>query len=184
MLVVAFVLLNVSVGVVKIAVGRLGPRQTLYAHDILVGGDIYPSGHVSNTVVLYGVIAMIAVKHRKFATWAAVFLSVTVGLGTVYLDTHWFSDVVGGWFAGALVLLVVPSFTPAAHRWTDKAARALLARRRRRRARRAQPSAAAPPGSAGQAVGNVTPVSSAARSQSLTATSRSRDALEDRTRCG
>ncbi len=106
MLVVAFVLLNVSVGVVKIAVGRLGPRQTLYAHDILVGGDIYPSGHVSNTVVLYGVIAMIAVKHRKFATWAAVFLSVTVGLGTVYLDTHWFSDVVGGWFAGALVLLV------------------------------------------------------------------------------
>ena len=77
--------------VVKLATGRVGPRQTHNTHDILAGGDIYPSGHVSNAVVLYGLIALIAITYRKLAVSAAVFLSVTVGLGTVYLDTHWFS---------------------------------------------------------------------------------------------
>ena len=117
----ALVLLNLSVGIVKIATGRLGPLRTHQAHDVFVGGNIYPSGHVSNTVVLYGLIAWVALRYRKLAIVAAAFLSVTVGLGTVYLDTHWFSDVVGGWIAGALVLLVLPSVMPTAQRWTDSA---------------------------------------------------------------
>jgi membrane-associated phospholipid phosphatase len=170
LLVSGLVVLNVSVGIVKLATGRLGPGQTTQAHDILVGGDIYPSGHVSNAVVLYGLVAMIAIEHRKFATWLAVFLSTTVGLGTVYLDTHWFSDIVGGWFAGALVLLILPSVAPFAQRWTDKLTGALRARWRQR--------------VGVQSAKKVTPVSSPARSQSLAATSGSRDALDDRTRCG
>ena len=128
MLAVALVLLNLSVGVVKLATGRLGPLQTSNTHRIFDGGNIYPSGHVSNAVVLYGLIAMIAVNHRRPAAAVAAFLSVTVGLGTVYRDTHWFSDVVGGWIAGGLVLIAVPWAMPWAERaWNWACAR--LARR-------------------------------------------------------
>lgn len=109
--VVALVLLNLSVGVVKVATGRWGPRVTAHAHDVLAGGDIYPSGHTSNAVVLFGVLAMLAGSHRRAAALAAVWISLSVGLSTLYLDTHWVTDVLGGWLAGALVLLAVPRAT-------------------------------------------------------------------------
>lgn len=128
MLLTSLILLNISVGIVKLATGRLGPRQSSNTHDLFVGGNIYPSGHVSNTVVLYGVIALLVVNRRKLAAFGAAFLSVTVGLGTVWLGTHWFSDVVGGWLAGALVLLALPVVMPTAQRWSDR----LVARIRRR----------------------------------------------------
>jgi membrane-associated phospholipid phosphatase len=131
-LVTSLILLNASVGVVKLITGRVGPRQTHNTHDIFVGGNIYPSGHVSNAVVLYGLMAMLSINHRKVLAVAAAVISVTVGMGTIYLDTHWFSDVMGGWFAGALVLLVLPSAMPTAQRWAD----ALVERGRRRFGRR------------------------------------------------
>lgn len=191
LLAVSFVLLNLSVGIVKLATGRLGPRQTTHAHEILVGGDIYPSGHVSNAVVLYGLVALIVIGHRKPAIGAAVFLSVTVGLGTVYLDTHWFSDVVGGWFAGGLVLLALPTVMPAAQRGVDALTKRLPARFRPGAGSteiEMPPASLTPPSAqlpeAGPVHRKATPVSSAARSHSVAATPASRDALDDRTRCG
>ena len=127
-LAVGLVLLNLSVGVVKLATGRLGPSQTSNTHRIFDGGSIYPSGHVSNAVVLYGLIAMIAINHRRAAAAAAAFLSVTVGLGTVYRDTHWFSDVLGGWVAGGLVLIVIPWVMPTAERIWNGMCRRLAGR--------------------------------------------------------
>jgi len=118
-LLVALAVLNVSVGVVKVFVGRNGPLHTPNAHDVFAGGNIYPSGHTSNAVVMFGLLAWMAVRHRRAAIVAAVFLSTTVGLCTIYLDTHWFSDVVGGWLAGALVLLVLPSLLPPVERAAD-----------------------------------------------------------------
>ena len=116
----ALVVLNLSVGVVKIAVGRLGPQATGNVYAVFKGGDIFPSGHTANAVVLYGVIAMLAVQYglrfSRTMIAAAVFLSVTVGLSTIYLATHWLSDVLGGWMAGALVLLALPTLTPYAER--------------------------------------------------------------------
>jgi membrane-associated phospholipid phosphatase len=114
MLGTALVLLNLSVGVVKVATGRLGPSATHHAYSVFEGGDIYPSGHVSNAVVLYGVIAMLAVGYRRAVAVAAVAISVAIGLSTIYLDTHWLTDVLGGWLAGSLVLLALPSVMPYA----------------------------------------------------------------------
>lgn len=108
----ALLVLNVSVGIVKIWIGRIGPLRTPDTYRIFAGGDIYPSGHVSNAVVLFGILAMMSMNHRRLMTWVAVFVAVTVGLDTIYLQTHWLSDVVGGWLAGALVLLVLPSIVP------------------------------------------------------------------------
>jgi membrane-associated phospholipid phosphatase len=142
MLVTALVLLNVSVGVVKYAIGRLGPRAhehghvLVSAHDLFAGGTIYPSGHVSNAVVLYGLIVMVAMRYRKLLAAIAVLLSITIGLGTVFLDTHWFSDVMGGWLAGALVLISLPWVMPTTQRWADAGMARLRAWWRRRQASR------------------------------------------------
>jgi membrane-associated phospholipid phosphatase len=121
-LVVALLVLNVTVGIVKIFVGRNGPLHTPNAHDVFAGGNIYPSGHTANAVVLFGLLAWMAVRHRRAAIAAAAFLSASIGLCTIYLDTHWFSDVVGGWLAGALVLLVLPTLMPPAERIVDAVA--------------------------------------------------------------
>lgn len=132
---VALVLLNMTVGAVKIGMGRLGPH---YAHVIdssalFQGGGIFPSGHTANAVVTWGVLAYLAVRHRRTGAVLAGFLGTTVGLTTVYLGTHWVSDVLAGWAAGALVLLVLPLFEPVIST-ADQRMRALWTRRRALRA--------------------------------------------------
>jgi membrane-associated phospholipid phosphatase len=109
---IALVALNLSVGAVKLGIGRLGPTQTHDVYTRFAGGDIFPSGHVSNAVVLFGVLTMMSTRFKKQMVWITVFLSVTVGLTTVYLATHWLSDVIAGWIAGALVLLILPTVVP------------------------------------------------------------------------
>jgi undecaprenyl-diphosphatase len=119
MLVTALIVLNLSVGVVKLATGRIGPSATHHVHAVFEGGDIFPSGHVSNAVVLYGLIAMLAVSFRRTICLLAAVVSISVGLCTVYLDTHWVSDVLGGWLAGLLVLIALPWLMPYAQRIAD-----------------------------------------------------------------
>jgi undecaprenyl-diphosphatase len=169
MLATALVVLNLSVGVVKIWTGRLGPLATHHAYAPFEGGNIFPSGHVSNAVVLYGVLAMLAVSYRRLAAALAAIVAVTVGLCTLYLDTHWFTDVLGGWLAGALVLLVLPSLSGPVERWVDAAGRAVLAGLRRRAAK-------------GQR--NETPVSSSDLVHSCAATAGSPAAFDQPTRVG
>ncbi|MFC1418948.1 phosphatase PAP2 family protein [Streptacidiphilus cavernicola] len=111
---VALVLLNMSVGAVKIALGRLGPH---YAHvagsnELFFGGGIFPSGHTANAVVTWGVVAYLATRGRRTGSVLAGFMGFSVGLTTIYLGTHWVSDVLAGWAAGVLVMLALPLFEP------------------------------------------------------------------------
>jgi membrane-associated phospholipid phosphatase len=103
-----------SVGAVKIGTGRLGPH---YAHvygsnEIFLGGGIFPSGHTANAVVTWGVVAYLATRWRRSGAVLAGWMGLSVGATTVYLGTHWVTDVLAGWCAGALVLLVLPLFEP------------------------------------------------------------------------
>ena len=116
--VVVTLVLNVTIGVVKLAVGRLGPLQLgraagdIGASRVFDDGTIFPSGHTANAVVIWGLMALLAVRHRGIWAGVAAFLGITVGLSTIYLGTHWVSDVVAGWAAGGLVLLAVPRLMP------------------------------------------------------------------------
>ena len=131
------------------ATGRWGPLVTRQAHDVFAGGNIFPSGHTANAVVLYGVLAMVAARRwRPWLIGLAVWISVTVGLSTLYLDTHWLTDVLGGWLAGVVVLMVLPRCTD----W-------ILQRK-------------------------WIPVSSSERCHSARATTSSREARVEPTRCG
>jgi membrane-associated phospholipid phosphatase len=114
----ALTMLNLTVGSVKLATGRLGPALTTRPRAVFDGGDIFPSGHTSNAVVIFGVLAMVAVEHRRAIIALAVFVSTTVGLSTIFLDTHWVTDVLGGWLAGALVLIALPATYALLEQWT------------------------------------------------------------------
>jgi membrane-associated phospholipid phosphatase len=138
-LLVATLLTNVGVGAMKTLVGRLGPLQLGAgaglpgATEVFTpGGTIFPSGHTANAVVTWGVLVLVARGHRRLGAVLAGVVAVSVGLTTVYLGTHWLSDVVAGWCAGGLVLLALPTVVP----WAERASARVWAELGTRRARR------------------------------------------------
>jgi membrane-associated phospholipid phosphatase len=127
-LLVATLLTNIGVGAMKTMVDRLGPLQLGAgavlpgASDVFApGGTIFPSGHTANAVVAWGVLVLVARGHRRLGGALAALVAISVGLTTVYLGTHWLSDVVAGWCAGGLVLLALPTVVPWAGRVVDRA---------------------------------------------------------------
>ncbi len=112
----SLLLLNVTVGAAKIGMGRLGPHYAteIGSNEMWAGGDIFPSGHTANAVVTWGVVAYLATtpRARRTASVACAMVALGVGSTTVYLGTHWLSDVLLGWVAGLLVLLALPWFEP------------------------------------------------------------------------
>lgn len=115
-LAIALLLLNVTVGSVKLGLGRLGPHYAtqIGSAEMFAGGDIFPSGHTANAVVTWGILAYLAttpVARRWLSALSAV-VALGVGLTTVYLGTHWLSDVLLGWAAGLLILLALPWCEP------------------------------------------------------------------------
>ncbi|MER6780113.1 MULTISPECIES: phosphatase PAP2 family protein [unclassified Streptomyces] len=113
---VALLLLNITVGSVKLGLGRLGPHYAtqIGSAELFAGGDIFPSGHTANAVVTWGILAYLAsttVTRRVLSILSAV-VSLSVGATTVYLGTHWVSDVLLGWTAGLLIMLALPWFEP------------------------------------------------------------------------
>ncbi|MFF8771219.1 phosphatase PAP2 family protein [Kitasatospora sp. NPDC015120] len=135
----ALLLLNLTVGGVKIVTGRLGPHYARYvgSPELFSGGTIFPSGHTANAVVTWGVLAYLAVRWRRTGALLAGATAWSVGLTTVYLGTHWATDVLAGWAAGLLVLLSLPLLEPLV-----LAAERRLARHRGARRRRAERRAA------------------------------------------
>ncbi|MDI5971660.1 phosphatase PAP2 family protein [Streptomyces sp. SL13] len=116
----SLLLLNITVGAVKYGLGRLGPHYAtrVGSAELFMGGDIFPSGHTANAVVTWGVLAYLASTPfaRRVGSVISAMLAMGVGMTTIYLGTHWVSDVLSGWCAGLLVLLALPWFEPAVAR--------------------------------------------------------------------
>ncbi len=112
----ALLLLNVTVGAVKLGLGRLGPHYAtqIGSAELFAGGDIFPSGHTANAVVTWGILSYLATtpRARRHLSALSAVVALGVGLTTVYLGTHWLSDVLLGWAAGLLILLGLPWCEP------------------------------------------------------------------------
>jgi membrane-associated phospholipid phosphatase len=129
----ALLLLNATVGAAKYGMGRAGPHYAtlIGSNEMWKNGDIFPSGHTANAVVTWGILAYLAStpRARRWLSAVSAVISLSVGLTTVYLGTHWLSDVLLGWAAGLLVLLALPWCEPLVAR-VEALVLSLRARRR------------------------------------------------------
>lgn len=112
-IVLALVLLSVVVYQFKWGIGRTAPAfpggEFLHHPD----GESYPSGHVANAVLLWGVARWQAVEFGmpprvQRVLWVlAVVGPVLCGLSMIVLDFHWVSDAIVGAAVGVVLLGVV-----------------------------------------------------------------------------
>lgn len=104
--------LNLVVGTAKLFLGRTKPRD---GFDLIhAGGMSYPSGHASNAVLSWGVLAYLIYRYAhvdrfqgRLATAGVISISLTVCLVSLIRHTHWFSDLLGGLFIGSALLVAV-----------------------------------------------------------------------------
>jgi len=73
-------------------------------------GFSFPSGHVTSTIVLFGLLTYFIWKHWKSAdakilsSLFFVVIVIVVGFDRIYLNVHWLSDVLGSLPLGVFVL--------------------------------------------------------------------------------
>lgn len=91
-------------GWAKLLFGR--PRPELVDHLVEVGGLSFPSGHATNSAIIYLTLALLVSqivpgrRTRAYVIAVAVLLTGIVGISRVYLGVHWPSDVLAGWSIG------------------------------------------------------------------------------------
>ncbi|CAB4600933.1 unannotated protein [freshwater metagenome] len=110
--ILSFLSLNIVVFVFKYGLGRTKPRDGL---DLFgVGGMSYPSGHASNAIFIWGVIAYLIYRYAhvdryrgRLASAGVGLLAITVCVVSLVRNTHWFSDLFGGLLLGAALLVLI-----------------------------------------------------------------------------
>lgn len=104
--------LNLIVGSFKLLLGRTKPRLGI---DLIhAGGMSYPSGHASNAVLSWGILAYLIFRYAKvdryqgrLASAGVVLLSLTICIVSLIRHTHWFTDLLAGLFIGTSILIAV-----------------------------------------------------------------------------
>ena len=119
----ALAVLTAGVYALKFGIGRTAPGfpGSFLFHD---DGASFPSGHVANAVLMWGIAYWQAVEYGlpirvQHAFWALAMLGpVVTGLAMVSLDFHWATDAVVGGAVGILLLGVVHALDAVAlSRW-------------------------------------------------------------------
>jgi membrane-associated phospholipid phosphatase len=111
--VTAFVLTYITIGPLKIWAGRAAPTFTGPNKTIMFNPDAhgvtamsYPSGHMGNSLVWYGVIALLAatLRGRPLSGTEAFLIRVLpvaiLFCTTIYTGFHWLTDSVAGALLG------------------------------------------------------------------------------------
>ena len=123
--VVAFAVLTAGVYALKHGTGRTAPAfpGSYFFHD---DGASFPSGHVANAVLMWGVARWQAVAYglsaavQRIFWWLSVAGPIVTGAAMVSLDYHWVTDAVVGAAAGIVLLGVVHALDAIVlSRWVD-----------------------------------------------------------------
>ncbi len=108
----SLVSLNLVVGAAKIIIGRTKPSLNI---DLIhAGGLSYPSGHASNALVTWGMLAYLIYRYTHNEVFHGRILATAVGVITLsvcavslFRSTHWLSDLLGGLFIGGALLVAI-----------------------------------------------------------------------------
>ena len=111
--ILSLVLLILVVGVSKLLFGRSKPSS---GFDLVFtdSGLSYPSGHAANAVLTWGIMAYLIFRYSHKEpfeglrlTWFVSIITTGVCLASLYRNTHWFSDLLGGLFIGSALLVLI-----------------------------------------------------------------------------
>lgn len=109
--VAAVVAINLVVLVLKLSLGRGDPLD--HRPAFFINGTMYPSGHASNIVVVYGIAVYLISRYGSVSRRVRGVLAATVGLlavvmtvTSVLLRWHWLSDLLAGYLVGGVVLAI------------------------------------------------------------------------------
>ncbi|WDI30639.1 phosphatase PAP2 family protein [Hyphococcus flavus] len=84
------------------------PRPDLVTHLAEVTSLSFPSGHAMISAIAYLTMGALLTRFHErrrlkvLAMSFAVIITILVGLSRIYLGVHWPSDVLAGWFLGAV----------------------------------------------------------------------------------
>jgi membrane-associated phospholipid phosphatase len=111
--ILSLVLLNLVVGLSKLLFGRSKPSS---GFDLVFtdSGLSYPSGHAANAILTCGIMAYLIFRYSHKEpfeglrlTWFVSIITTGVCLASLYRNTHWFSDLLGGLFIGSALLVLI-----------------------------------------------------------------------------
>lgn len=112
--VATFASTSLLVTAIKSLVHRARPLVDLYPG---VEAFSFPSGHMTNAVVIYGSLALlyrfsVCGSFRKLLWAAIVGLVILIGFSRIYLGAHWPSDVFGAALLGLSILALMSKLLP------------------------------------------------------------------------
>ncbi|MCC7463742.1 MAG: phosphatase PAP2 family protein [Gammaproteobacteria bacterium] len=100
-------------------------RRPLHDHDFVVAtGWSFPSGHASGSLLVYGMLVYLVVRHTRPAfhmpiATLGIVLIIVIGASRVILQVHYLSDVLAGYMsAAAWVALCIAALE--ALRWRER----------------------------------------------------------------
>lgn len=101
-------------GSLKMVIGRTFPYQTKRVEDMMIdAGELaFPSGHAANAAALWGYVAWyVSMQWSRRARLGMLLLtvlaSITVGVSSWLLRSHWPSDLLAGSLIGLVSLISV-----------------------------------------------------------------------------
>jgi undecaprenyl-diphosphatase len=100
---------------VKAIVGRNRPPVRFMIGRYPPGS--FPSGHTTQSLVVYGLIALLLIRtHPKWPRLAlllpAALLVLCIGVSRIYLGAHWLTDVAGGLVLGTFWIIILHALFP------------------------------------------------------------------------